>query len=307
LFGFLKGRGDRNQAPFCDGHEALRLLAANLTAMLSPTAQVRRRLSGQFGFIRVHGNVWQDLRVPVKNLVKEWFIAGEEHFIRLRHGRQCLNESFRLIVSFRAADNPSKRQRDVSPRVPLYDLLLQTFVGSSILGHLAFDFFVIRYHSVVPFSPTMSNAMDHQPQALPAPGGLVIPADRRYHREHLWILPRPDDPRHVRIGLTAYVCRYGIEVYFIENLSPPGTAVEPGDVIGRVETEKAAADLHSPLSGRVTALNEAVLADPSIITLDGYGQGWIMELEGEGGELLTAEEYVEWLRGLPPVGCYVGE
>jgi glycine cleavage system H protein len=145
--------------------------------------------------------------------------------------------------------------------------------------------------------------MSSEASFLWAPAGIVIPTDRRYHRAHLWILPRPDQPRHARIGLTAYVCRYGIEVYFIENLSPPGTAVQPGDVLGRIETEKAAGDLHSPLCGRVIALNEAVLADPSIITLDGYGRGWIMELEGEAEALLTAEDYVEFLRGLPVPQC----
>jgi len=149
--------------------------------------------------------------------------------------------------------------------------------------------------------------MNRPQEFLLAPGGILIPTDRRYHREHLWILPRPGDPRHVRIGLTAYVCRYGIEVYFVENLSPPDTPVQPGDVLGRIETEKAAGDIHSPLRGRVAAVNEAVLADPSIITLDGYGCGWIMELEGEAEGLMAAEEYVELLKGLPVVQCYKRE
>lgn len=140
---------------------------------------------------------------------------------------------------------------------------------------------------------------------LLAPGGIVIPTDRLYHREHLWILPRPDQPRHVRIGLTAYACRYGIEVYFIENLPQPGTAVQLGDTVGRIETEKAAGDLHAPVSGRVVTVNEAVLADPSIITFDGYGRGWILELEGDAGELLTAEQYVALLETLPPPQCFV--
>jgi glycine cleavage system H protein len=149
--------------------------------------------------------------------------------------------------------------------------------------------------------------MEPKPSHLLAPGGIVIPTDRLYHREHLWILPRPDNPRHVRIGLTAYACRYGIEVYFIENLPQSGAEVRAGSVIGRIETEKAAGDLHSPVTGHVVLVNEAVLADPSIITFDGYGQGWIMELEGEPDGLLTAAEYVAFLETLPPPQCYVKE
>ncbi len=145
--------------------------------------------------------------------------------------------------------------------------------------------------------------MAESPPYLEAPGGVRVPTDRLYHREHLWILPL--SAGRCRLGLTAYVCRWGIEVYFVENLLPVGTTVASGGEIGTIETEKTVLSLHAPFAGTVTAINEQVLADPSIITFDGYEAGWIMELEGEPGKLLSPEDYREYLRTLPPSHCFV--
>lgn len=139
---------------------------------------------------------------------------------------------------------------------------------------------------------------------LEAPGGVRIPTDRRYHREHLWILTDPASSRKHRLGLSGYVCRWGVEVYFIENLPAVGTEVQLGSDLGTIETEKAALQLHAPFAGRVLAVNELVLADPLLITFDGYGHGWLMELDGDGSGLWTAEEYVRFLQTLPPPQCF---
>jgi glycine cleavage system H protein len=146
--------------------------------------------------------------------------------------------------------------------------------------------------------------------ALEAPGGIRIPTNRSYSRDHLWILPEPDRPRHYRIGLSAYACRYGIEVFFIEDLAAPGTAADLRTPLGLVETEKAIVTLYAPFPCTVVERNEKLLEDPTIITFDGYGAGWIYVLEcgvrsAECGVLLTPEAYVAFLQTLPPPQCFV--
>ena len=37
------------------------------------------------------------------------------------------------------------------------------------------------------------------------------------------------------------------------------------------------------------------LNDPSAINIDKYGNGWLFEVQGDGGELLTAKQYIEHL------------
>lgn len=145
--------------------------------------------------------------------------------------------------------------------------------------------------------------MTNQSNYLEAPGSVRVPTDRLYHRDHLWILSDPSRARHYRIGLSAYVCRYGVEVYFIEDLPAVGIHLEVGQEMGRIETEKAVLPLHTPFAGTVAAINEAVLADPSIITFDGYGTGWIVDLEGEPAGLMTPQEYANYLAPLPPPQC----
>jgi glycine cleavage system H protein len=53
--------------------------------------------------------------------------------------------------------------------------------------------------------------------------------------------------------------------------------------------------LYAPVSGKVTAVNAALTANPEILNSDPYGQGWIAEVEVTGGEedLLSAQEYVQ--------------
>jgi glycine cleavage system H protein len=45
---------------------------------------------------------------------------------------------------------------------------------------------------------------------------------------------------------------------------------------------KAASDLFSPVSGRVTAVNDKVAGKPELINSDPYGDGWILKLELTG-------------------------
>ena len=65
--------------------------------------------------------------------------------------------------------------------------------------------------------------------------------------------------------------------------------------IGAIESSKAESDLFAPMAGRLIALNDQLLTDPSAINVDKYGAGWLFEINGEGGELLAAEQYIEHL------------
>jgi glycine cleavage system H protein len=38
-------------------------------------------------------------------------------------------------------------------------------------------------------------------------------------------------------------------------------------------------DLYSPISGTITAKNDALSADPASINADPYGRGWLLEVE----------------------------
>lgn len=120
-----------------------------------------------------------------------------------------------------------------------------------------------------------------------------LPADFSYTEDHEWINSTPDAVvgSTVRIGITSVAADRLGEVVFAE-LPAVGDTVTAGETCGEVESTKSVSDLYSPVTGTVTAINEGVEDDYSVINSDPFGEGWLFEVEvEEAGELMTAEEY----------------
>lgn len=120
-----------------------------------------------------------------------------------------------------------------------------------------------------------------------------LPADFSYSEDHEWINSSADAAtgNTVRVGITSVAADRLGEVVFAE-LPAVGDTVTAGDTCGEVESTKSVSDLYSPVTGTVTAVNEAVHDDYAIINNDPFGEGWLFEVEvSETGELMTADEY----------------
>jgi glycine cleavage system H protein len=120
----------------------------------------------------------------------------------------------------------------------------------------------------------------------------LLPASLRYARNHMWARPNCDGQR---FGFTAYAIRLMQDVYFLDWQVSAGAAVELLQPIGHIETSKAVSDLFAPVAGTITSFNPALLADPSGINVDGYGDGWLFEMTSAGDKLLTVDEYHQFL------------
>jgi glycine cleavage system H protein len=66
-----------------------------------------------------------------------------------------------------------------------------------------------------------------------------------------------------------------------------------------VFNSKSVSDIYAPVSGTVTAVNEALSTQPELLNSDPYGAGWICEItiEGEAPGLLGASDYEALLAG----------
>lgn len=123
-----------------------------------------------------------------------------------------------------------------------------------------------------------------------------IPADLRYTSEHEWVrlADDPDAGTVVRVGITAYAQSSLGDIVFVQ-LPAVGSNVTQGDAVGEVESTKSVSDLYAPLTGVVTATNEAVDANPELANSDPYGAGWLLEITiddpGAVRELLDADGY----------------
>jgi len=119
-----------------------------------------------------------------------------------------------------------------------------------------------------------------------------FPLDRQYAKNHMWA---QTTGKGYRFGFSAYAVRLLQDVYFLDWTVDHGTQLSLGQEIGCVESEKAESDLFAPLAGRLTRINQALLSDPSQINVDTYGAGWLLEIEGSGQSLLSAEQYLKHL------------
>lgn len=118
-----------------------------------------------------------------------------------------------------------------------------------------------------------------------------VPDDLRYTKEHEWA--RVQDGK-VRVGITDHAQRELGDVVFVE-LPEVGRELSANDAFGVVESVKAVSDLYAPVSGKVSAVNEALNDAPETVNNDPYGEGWMVEIElsdpSQVDGLLSAEDY----------------
>ncbi|MFI0348041.1 MAG: glycine cleavage system protein GcvH [Chthoniobacterales bacterium] len=122
---------------------------------------------------------------------------------------------------------------------------------------------------------------------------MNIPSDLLYAKTHEWVRASDDDSV-VIVGITDHAQAELTDIVYVE-LPPPGTVIEAGSSAAVVESVKAASDIYAPLSGTVTEINEALIADPSLLNTDAFGEGWLFKMRisdsSERDCLLTPENY----------------
>ncbi|CAH2599606.1 glycine cleavage system H protein [Rhodovastum atsumiense] len=99
-------------------------------------------------------------------------------------------------------------------------------------------------------------------------------SETRFTKDHEWI--RLEDGIAV-VGITDHAQEALGDVVFVE-LPEPGREVGEGEACAVVESVKAASDVYSPLAGRVTESNQAIVDDPALVNREPTGGGWFFKL-----------------------------
>ena len=120
---------------------------------------------------------------------------------------------------------------------------------------------------------------------------MKFPNQLHYTAEHLWVSPTPDG--NWLAGITDYAQDLLGDIVFIE---PPrlGSTLVNMQPCGIVESVKTGSDLHAPMNGVVTAINEDLLNAPEGINHKPYA-AWIFKFKPsdttETAHFLSAEAY----------------
>jgi glycine cleavage system H protein len=119
---------------------------------------------------------------------------------------------------------------------------------------------------------------------------MTYPTAYRYTKEHEWISVEGSIGT---IGITDYAQNSLGDIVYVD-APKVGDTVTANKTFGSVESVKAVSDLFSPVSGKVTAVNDALKTEPDKINADAHGT-WIIKVElsnpAEVGTLLDAAAY----------------
>ena len=102
---------------------------------------------------------------------------------------------------------------------------------------------------------------------------MAYPADYKYTKEHEWLKVEGNTGT---IGITDHAQESLGDIVFVE-LPKVGTELTAGKTFGTVESVKAVSDLFAPVSGTVTAVNEALNASPEQVNKDAH-EAWMVKV-----------------------------
>lgn len=123
---------------------------------------------------------------------------------------------------------------------------------------------------------------------------MAYPANYRYTKEHEWI---EVDGSIGTVGITDYAQNSLGDIVFVD-LPKVGDPVTAHTIFGTVESVKAVSDLFSPVSGTVTAVNDALANAPETINADA-NTTWMLKLElsdaSQLDSLLSAADYEKFV------------
>ncbi|VVE40599.1 glycine cleavage system protein H [Pandoraea capi] len=124
-----------------------------------------------------------------------------------------------------------------------------------------------------------------------------IPDNLKYTESDEWARLEADGT--VTVGITDFAQESLGDIVFVE-LPDVGRTVAADEASTVIESVKAAADVHSPVSGEIIEVNQKVPGSPDLINGDAYGN-WLFRVKpsntAELDKLLNAEQYAAKIGG----------
>ena len=127
---------------------------------------------------------------------------------------------------------------------------------------------------------------------------MNTPNDRKYTKSDEWVKL---DGNLATIGVSDYAQDALSDVVFFEAVVSAGDTISANHQIATLESVKAAADVNSPVTGKISAINDALASSPELVNTDPYGQAWMVTIEIDNpadlDNLMDAAAYDEYCAG----------
>jgi len=122
-------------------------------------------------------------------------------------------------------------------------------------------------------------------------GFSSVVKDLKYCDSHEWVKV---EGKSATVGITDHAQDHLGDVVYVE-LPEVGASVKKGGSFGAVESVKATSDINSPVSGKVTEVNEELSSSPGLVNGSPYENGWIIKVEVSDTEelksLMDSDQY----------------
>ncbi len=118
------------------------------------------------------------------------------------------------------------------------------------------------------------------------------PDECLFAKSHEWI------GKDGTVGISDHAQHEITDVVFVE-LPKVGRQVTAGEAVAVIESVKAAFDIYSPVSGKISKVNPSVSKTPAIVNQSPYDNGWLFVIEksnpGEEAKLMNHDAYKKFL------------
>jgi glycine cleavage system H protein len=127
---------------------------------------------------------------------------------------------------------------------------------------------------------------------------MNTPANLKYAKTDEWVKV---DGNIATVGISDYAQDQLSDIVFIEFNCEIDDVINKGDALATIESVKAAADVNSPISGKILETNEGLADIPETLNDDPYEKGWLYKIEmsnpAELNELMDAAAYDKYCEG----------
>ncbi len=126
--------------------------------------------------------------------------------------------------------------------------------------------------------------------------GYYMPEGLYYEENHFWVRVEGDE---IVMGMDDFAQKMAGEVVYVQ-LPEDGKKVKAKKKFAKVESGKWLGKVYGPVDGVISAANEELEENPSLINEDPYGKGWMFKIKpgnmDDVDNLISGAEAIEkWM------------